>query len=418
MMTQAFYTGLTGLKTNQIAIDTLSDNLANTSTIGFRGNNIEFSSLFEEKINTSSNPVVDSSIGTGTSISTTVMDESNGSLILSDRSTDLAINGDGWFGVQGNGDPLYTRDGAFVFDVNRDLVTNDGFHVLGTMANNISNEVLTKQVSETLLGNTNQQEKLNFPDILRFPPVATTEANFFANIGVNDEIRKISSRIIDAEGNNNNLELEFTKSAVQDPAGINWDVTATTKTLDGTTTFDTQSGTMAFDAAGTLLSYNLNPIDNNGSPININLGSGYTGITAINIPVVPGSSQANGLQGGDLIGYDINENAEVIATFSNGQQSSVGKVALFHFQNNKGLERLNGSRFQASSNSGKPIIYKDANNNNIIGAGLQNFKLESSNVRFDVGLTDLIIYQRAYDANSKSITTADQMMQKALSMDA
>jgi flagellar hook protein FlgE len=99
-------------------------------------------------------------------------------------------------------------------------------------------------------------------------------------------------------------------------------------------------------------------------------------------------------------------------------QSSVGKIALFHFQNDQGLERISGSRFQESSNSGTPIFFTDGSGQNIIGADVVNFKLEGSNYGMTGGLTELIVYQRAYDANSKSITTADEMMQKALNMDA
>ena len=80
--------------------------------------------------------------------------------------------------------------------------------------------------------------------------------------------------------------------------------------------------------------------------------------------------------------------------------------------------RLNGSKFQKSENSGEAFFYKDANGQNIIGADITNFKLEGSNIDLTYGLTELIILQRSYDANAKSITTADQMMQKALDMDA
>ena len=99
-------------------------------------------------------------------------------------------------------------------------------------------------------------------------------------------------------------------------------------------------------------------------------------------------------------------------------QSSVGKVAVYHFGNEQGLQRAGGANFTQTDNSGGPFFYKDASGQNINGANVTNFNLESSNVRIDVALTDLIILQRSYDANSKTITTADEMMQKALQMDA
>jgi len=348
------------------------------------------------------------------------MIQTNGSLLLSDKSTDMAIDGDGWFGVQGNKNPIYTRDGNFTFDAKDDLVTIDGLHVLGTMGNNISdNDVLTSTLNEIILGDVNAQEKLRFPKSLTYPAEATTTAKFLANVGTADgSIVTVGASVIDSQSNKNHLRLEFTKDPIQNPPGSQWSIVATTQSLDGTIIYDTQTGSVEFDAAGALVSHTMSTIDNNGTPVTIDLGSGYDGIVSINIPVVPGSSIANGTIGGDLQGYAINENAEVIATFTNGMQSSVGKIALFHFQNDQGLERLNGSRFQESSNSGEPIFFTDENGQNIIGAEVVNFKLEGSNYGMTGGLTELIIYQRAYDANSKSITTADEMMQKALNMDA
>ncbi len=419
MMTQAFYSGISGLKTYSAGIDAVSDNLANINTIGYRGYNAEFASMFEESLVTASAGVVDSTIGVGSRLQATSMIQTNGSLLLSDRSTDLAIDGDGWFGVQGENDPIYTRDGSFTFDANDDLVTTDGYHVLGTMGNNISDDdVLTSTLSEIALGDVSAQEKLRFPKSLTYPAEPTTEAKFFANVGVDDAIVTVGASVVDSQSNKNHLRLEFTKDAVQNPPGSQWSVVATTQSLDGTTVYDTQSGSVEFNSAGALVSHTLTSIDNNGTAVAMDLGSGYDGVVSINVPVVPGSSLANGTIGGELQGYAVNKNAEVIATFTNGMQSSVGKVALFHFQNDQGLERLSGSRFQESSNSGEPIFFKDAAGQNIIGAEVVNFKLEGSNYGMTSGLTELIIYQRAYDANSKSITTADEMMQKALSMDA
>ena len=418
MMTQAFYSGISGIKSNSVGIDAVSDNLANINTVGYRGYDVEFKSLFENMQNTTADSTVNSSVGIGSQVQATTMMQRNGSFQLTDRSTDLAIEGDGWFGVQRDGKVLYTRDGAFTFDANDDLVTVDGFHVLGTMGGNIDGETLTSVIDEIPLGDISTQEKLRFPKSLTYPPEATSNASFFANLGVDYEVRTIGAAVVDPQGVKNHLRLEFEKDPVQAPPGSQWNVTATTQTLDGSTIYDTKTGRVEFDSAGGLISSTLTTIDNNGAEVAMDLGSGFSGIVAINVPVVSGSSLADGTIGGDLMGYEINKNAEVIATFTNGMQSSVGKIAIYHFQNNQGLERLSGTRFQESSNSGKATFFKDANGQNIIGANVSNFQLENSNYKMEVGLTELIILQRAFDANSKSVTTADEMMQKALSMDA
>jgi len=421
-MTQAFYTGISGLKTYSNGIDVLSDNLANISTPGFRAYNAEYSSLFEDSLaSASSNLFQSNSIGLGVKMQATSMSVDQGSLMLSDRSTDLAIMGDGWFGIEAGENLLYTRAGNFVFDAEDNLVTDDGYHVLGTMGDNISDNILTKSVAEVPLDNIGSQKELRFPKTLTYPPEPTTKAKFMANLGVGKEGNKVvtvGASVIDKNNDKNELKLTFTKDEKQTPPGTVWSVVATIKSLDGETLYDTKKGSVTFDASGALVSSTLTTIDNNGSPIAIDLGHEYDGIVSIDIPVVPGSSLADGIMGGDLRGYDINRNGEVIATFTNGRQSSVGRIAVYHFQNDQGLDRVTGTRFAESSNSGKATFFKDENGNNILGTGVANHKLEASNVEMSSGLTELIILQRAYDANSKSVTTADQMIQKALSMSA
>jgi len=420
MMTQAFYTGLSGLKANQIAIDVVSDNLSNINTPGYRGYTSEFKSMFEERINASSTGPVDSTIGIGVEVSSTVMNQAQGSLLLSDISTDLAIDGDGWFGLSGNSEGnTYTRAGNFTFDANNDLITaDDAYYVLGTMGNNIEDGVLTEDIFDLPLSGVDEQERLRFPKTLTYPPEPTDEASFFGNLGTDDVPTVVSASVVDPQNSKNQLKLVFTKSAVQNALGTRWDVQATTQTLDGNTIYDNQTGIVEFNERGALDFSTLGSIDNNGIEVAINLGSGFTGITAMDNRPVSVSSSSNGTIGGDLLGYEINQDAEVLATFSNGMQSTVGKIALFHFQNDQGLLRETGTRFKVSANSGEAIFFKDENGQNILGANVVNFKIEDSNVKMEAGLTELIILQRSYDANSKSITTADQMMQKALEMDA
>jgi len=417
MMTQAFYTGISGLQNNATGIDVVSNNIANINTVGYRGYTTEFSTMFEDSISTST--VSGSSVGSGVQIQATSMMRTQGTLAGSDRSTDIAILGDGWFGVQGGQAPIYTRAGDFTFDKNSDLVTTDGYYVLGTIAGNISaDNVLTGKKDEVLLGDLTKQEKLRFPKTLTYPPEPSTKAKFLANLGVGYEPITVGASVVDPQNNKNHLRLEFTKNTIQTPPGSQYTVKATTQSLDGETIYDTKIGDVTFSASGALVSNTLTTIDNNGSAVAINLGEGFDGITSIDLPYASGSSIADGTIGGDLAGYSINRNAEVIATFTNGEQSSVGKIAVYHFANEQGLNRLSGTRFQESPNSGKPSFFTDGKGQNINGAEVVNFQLESSNIELSYGLTELIILQRSYDANSKSITTADQMMQKALQMDA
>jgi flagellar hook protein FlgE len=417
MMTQAFYTGVSGLKSNQTGIDMISDNLANISTVGFRGYSTEYKSLFEDYLNTAVTHT--DGTGIGVQVSASAMNNEVGVISQSDRSSDLAILGEGWFGIKDNEDTVYTRAGNFTFDRDNDLVTPDGHYVLGTMGGNISSDnTLTEVLDEVVLGKVDGQTKLSFPKSLTYPPQATTKASFSGNIGTKDEAISMSAPVIDSKNNRNNLKLVFTKSVPQVLPGSQYDVVATTQTLDGSIIYDTQNGKVSFDDRGALISSTLTTIDNNSTPVSIDLGSEFDGVVSLASMPVSSSSSANGIIGGDLVGYSVNKNAEVIATFSNGLQSSVGKIAIYHFGNDQGLDRISGTKFLESSNSGRPLFYQDENGKNINGTDIMNFHLEGSNVQMEVGLTDLIIYQRSYDANAKSVTTADEMMQKALQMDA
>ena len=419
MLVQAFYTGLSGMRSSGTAIDVVSDNIANANTVGFRSYDVEFSSLFEDMVRTSGNSSTpNNSIGMGSNVVATSMNMQDGSLQITDRSTDMAIYGDGWFGVQGNGEAVYTKAGDFSFDVNNDLVTQDGYHVMGTMGGNIKDGYISKIVDSIPLGDAGSQEQLNFPKDLKYPPEPTTHAQFMGNIGDGTTDVVMAAAVIDSQNNKNNLELTYTLAETQVPPGRQWDISATLKSLDELTIYDTQTGTASFDEYGALVSTTMTAMDNNGTTVDLDLGEGYEGIVSLSNTNLTASSVSNGTIGGDLMGYEININAEVIATFTNGMQSSVGKLAVYHFQNDQGLQRVDSSKFSQSSNSGDPIFYTDANGNNVIGTDIRNFQLETSNVAMESALTNLIIFQRAYDANSKTMTTADEMMQKALNMSA
>ena len=418
-MIQAYYTGVNGMQTTSSGIDVVSDNLANVNTTGFRGSNYEFASLFNSALSTTGEGPTSDSIGTGAILQATPMMENSASYTITNRNTDLAIMGDGWFGVQSHGDVSYTRDGAFGFDSDSYLVSNKGEYVLGTMGGNISDaDILTKKLDDVPLDSVAQQTKLRFPKSLSYPSEPTTKAIFSGNLGSVSagEVRSMSVGVVDGHDTTNELRLDFQPADPQPESGSAWSLRATTTSIDGANTYATQTGVVTFDSTGALLSNTLKEIDNNGTPVAIDLGKGYDGVVSLDNSKISSSVSANGIVGGDLAGYTINQDGQVIASFNNGEQSSVGQIAIYHFQNDQGLDRLSGTQFSESPNSGKAFFYKDSENNNTIGTTLTTQQLEDSNVDITYGLTDLIILQRSYDANAKSITTADEMLQKALNM--
>ncbi|MDP3301940.1 MAG: flagellar hook-basal body complex protein [Sulfuricurvum sp.] len=250
-------------------------------------------------------------------------------------------------------------------------------------------------------------------------PLVVDSSNYFTNahnLGLADDTRTMSSNVISANNDRNHLKLVFTQSAVQPATGVSWDIAATVTTADGQTTYDTQTGQATFGASGRLLTSTLPTMNNDGSPLAVDLSSYLGGITSASGVPISVSSQSDGSMGGTLTKYGISNDGTIIADFSNGRQSAIGRVAVYHFQNEQGLERNGGTMYTQSSNSGEPIFWTDQNGNTITGAKITSGQLENSNVRLDVGLTDMIILQRAYQANAKTITTVDEMIQKALQM--
>jgi flagellar hook protein FlgE len=439
-MMQGFYTGLSGLLTQDYGLSVVSDNLANVSTTGYKKSTAEFSTLFDGLIAGNLSTPTTNDVGYGVQLQATGIGFDQGVITSSDRFTDLSLEGNGFFGVVGAKNQYsYTRNGQFSFDVNEktagnvnsgfaNLVTADGKYVAGTMLSNFTYNsnynygdtpgayVLGNPTMDVPLADVGAQGKLEFPTRLAYPVEPTTKASFFGNLGATNESRTISADAISSTNEHNRIKLSFTQSAVQPAEGIAWDVVATVTSNDGSTTYDTQNGQAIFAASGKLNSFNIGSVNNDGTPVTLDLGTNYSGVISSNGIGVSGSSVSNGVAGGTLLKYGIDANGVIIGDFSNGRQSAIGRVAVYHFQNEQGLSRNGGTDFQETNNSGQAFFYTDANGQAISGATIRSGTLEGSNVRMEVGLTDMIIMQRAYQASAKSVTTADEMIQKALQM--
>jgi len=443
-MTQGYYAGISGLQTNQYGLDVIADNLANANTVGFRGSSTEFASLFNEKlVSAGSMPTYDE-IGVGSRVQATTMDTKDGSAILTDRFSDLSIGGNGWFGVVSGNNQYFTRAGNFVFDTYQQadgdpnssiarLTTADGMYVTGTMLNNFTydsqyNYAANPNISENgafkvtnasnsvALGDANAQVPIELPTRLAYETDPTTTTKFYGNLGIDNVERTMSANAISPSNEQNRVRLVFTQSAVQPSTGISWDVVATVSSNDGTTLYDTQSGQVTFNQSGALDTFTLPTLNNDGAPVTVDLGSAFGGLISSSGPAISASSQSDGFSGGILNQYSINSDGIIVADFSNGRQTAIGRVALYHFQNEQGLNRAGSTLFTQSSNSGNPTFWTDSSGNAITGATINSKRLENSNVRMEVGLTDMIVMQRAYQANAKTVTTVDEMIQKALSM--
>ncbi len=443
-MTQGYYAGISGLQSNQYGLDVIADNLANANTIGYRGYTTEFASLLSEKIESAGSRPTYDEVGLGSRVQATTMNTQDGSAILTDRFSDLSISGNGWFGVVSGTERYFTRAGNFVFDTyqqtNGDpnssiarLTTTDGMYVTGTMLNNFTYDAqynysanpdisehgtfkITQPTMSVPFNDMAAQGPLELPTRLAYQTEPTTTTKFYGNLGIDNVERTMSANAISPSNEQNRVRLVFTQSAVQPPEGVSWDIVATVTSSDGNTVYDTQTGQATFSQSGALDTFTLPTLNNDGAPVTVDLGSAFGGLISSSGPAISASSQSDGFSGGTLNQYSITADGTIVADFSNGRQSAIGRVALYHFQNEQGLNRAGNTLFSQSSNSGDPVFWTDSTGNAVTGATINSKRLENSNIRMETGLTDMIIMQRAYQANAKTVTTVDEMIQKALSM--
>jgi len=470
-MNTSFYNGISGVKSDQYYLDTIANNISNISTVGYKKSNApEFSTVFSTTLadNYFDSTANDSGLGVRKTAATLNMTQ--GVLQNTDNTFDLAIGGNGWFGVQGpQNSTYYTRNGVFNIDENGDLVDSGGNYLLATNGNNISSTTLPKNISDDIgkipettepkaiseiseipLGDVKSQTKVNLPTILYYPPTATTNISYQANLNPQilkdsngDEIANVehfSSGIISPTGNKDILDMTYTKRIPQPVSGSTWDgvikVLSFFEKYNPDTTYDpnlyqvdknaekvytivdSKPATVNFSSTGELLNANIPTMSNSGTPLNINVGTpnSYDGFESSANFDKTRSEQHNGFEYGLLKNYGVDEEGNIIAEFTNGRSVPLAKIALYHFQNDQGLEKVNSSLLRKSADSGEPIFYTDENGNPMLGAKLYSQKLESSNVDLTVAMSELILAQRTYGASAKSITTSDQMIQSAINM--
>ena len=231
---------------------------------------------------------------------------------------------------------------------------------------------------------------------------------------------KFVTELLNADGTKNTLELTLTKRVPQGANGAVWGAAATVKDASGAV-ISNAKGELNFGIDGRLAGSTLSAIDNNGSQVKLDFGTPaaagqiYSGVTST-AQAKSISIAQDGVREGILKDYYTNDSGNILAQFTNGQVRSVAKVALYHFQNEQGLAKMGDNIYSQSANSGAAFFYKDAGGKSIYGAKIASNTLEQSNVDLAQALTEIIVTQKAYDANAKSITTSNEMLQRAIEL--
>jgi flagellar hook protein FlgE len=410
----SFSTALSALSALSTAIDVTGNNLANLDTPGFKANVVSFHDLVTESIGAG---LGSTQVGFGVGTPTTLREFSQGAIQTTGGELDAAIQGDGFFIVQGPNSAIeYTRGGNFEVDRNGNLTTPTGEQLQGW----------TQIVNGQL--NTNAAPgNVTIPTGTIQPPSPTANISFSLNlnaaavIGQSTDTFATSVTIYDSLGNSHIATATFTK----DPTTPNqWNYSVAIPDADvQNPPFTPLTGSLTFNTDGSLSSSTATPqplvisgLADNAADMSVQWNL-YTGTTPQISQYAQSSSVSavsqDGTPASQLVSVAIGNGGQILAEYSNGNQTVVGQLAMATVRNPQSLVAVGNSNYQLSAGSALPAV-------GIPGTGgrgtVQGGAVESSTVDIATEFTNLIVYQRGYQANSKVITTVDQLSQTTINL--
>lgn len=389
-MLRSLFSGISGLRAHQTMLDVTGNNIANVNTTGYKSSQALFSDTLSQLVSAAGAPqngiggTNPAQIGLGVRTAGISTNFQQGAAQLTNRSTDIMISGDGFFAVRNGTETLYTRAGSFSFDATGQLVTPEGALVQGWAADAAGAVDTNGPLSD-----------LRLPIATLMGASATTSASFEGNLPDDAAVGTVLNRSMDtydAAGNTVQLTIAFTRTA----AG--WDLSGAAGAATGT-------GTMTFDTDGTLLTGGTLSVG--GITVDLSTLTGYAGITSVE------SVNQDGRAAGTLQSFTIGADGTLLGSFSNGLKQPIGRIALASFSNPGGLEKAGSSTYRTTVNSGAAQVGAAGTN----GRGtLTGGALEMSNVDLSAEFTSLIIAQRGFQANSRVITTSDEVLQELVNL--
>ncbi|TXZ07156.1 flagellar basal body protein FlaE [Vibrio mimicus] len=391
----SFNIALSGLDATNKELNTISNNIANASTFGFKGARTEFAAVY--------NGMQPGGVEVA-SISQNF--DKNGSITGTGRAMDMAINGSGFFVTKDSmGQLLYTRSGVFNTDKNNVITGNNGAKLQGYSVDT-NGELLSGSVGDIKVSTSSLEAK------------ATNKIDFVANFDASAKV--VDSTKYPFDPNNSNSFNSSYTTKVYDSLGNAHNVTQYfTKTADNTWKVSVQvdgskkpvsTVPVKFKTDGTLESpkgsYKVSFPAAGAEPLNIDIS--LKGSTQFGAAFGVSTNNANGYTSGELTGVRVEDNGMVYATYDNGESQRQGQVVLANFADPQGLSKVNDTAWTQSFSSGAPIM-------GIPGTGslgeLAPGSLEGSNVDLTSELVSLMTAQRNYQANAKTISTGDKLTQ-------
>ena len=406
-MMRSLFAGVSGLRNHQIRMDVIANNIANVNTTGYKMARVTFQDLFYQTLKGASAPQGSMGgtdpiqVGLGMTIGGINTIYTPGNPQYTGNPTDFAIQGDGFFIVSDGNKSYFTRDGAFSIGLDGSLVNpNTGYKVLGWKAN-VSGIIDTSMPVEPLVIPKGQQMMAK----------ATSNVRVVGNLDAQSNTGTIFSApttIYDSLGVSHTLRFTFEKT------GINqWTVTAD---MDGISVTG-WSSTLVFRDDGVYdpASSIINPVSitpTNGAA-QLNITPDFSNMTQLGGDTSISISYQDGYPMGSLTDFTVSETGVITGIYSNGLNQVLGQIALANFGNPGGLTRVGYNLFEVSVNSGEALIgYPGSGGRGNLYVGA----LEMSNVDLASEFTNMIITQRGFQANSRIITTSDEMLQELVNL--
>lgn len=441
-MLRSMYSGISGLRGFQTKLDVIGNNIANVNTFGYKKGRVTFKDMISQQVQGASSPQQNRGgtnprqVGLGSQLSSIDTIHTPGSAQSTSRPLDLAISGEGFFIANDGNLSYYTRSGNLYLDHHGNLVNADGLYIQGYRADEDGN------IDRTAISN------LRIASGAAIAPNATSEINFKGNlhagtkpVDANAEFALTNGdyslgqirnaldhgimydmKVVDSVGFTHNLSLVLQKTSE-----TAWTLGYIVPTDDEEVfTYQELSADIEFDDKGVITEQSRNDIRNIRLNVTANeLTPAYTGAAAplnINLDLTAltqyGSSNSfdvdtmNGNTEGFLEGFDVSQSGEIFGIYTNGNVQALGQIALATFNNPEGLTKAGDNLYQVSNNSGMPNIGVPGD----AGGSIIGGSLEMSNVDLAEEFTEMIVAQRGFQANTRIITTSDEILQELVNL--
>ncbi|MFI7541307.1 flagellar hook protein FlgE [Actinoplanes sp. NPDC049599] len=400
-MLRSLFSGISGLRAHQQMMDVTGNNIANVNTTGYKSSQTVFQDTLSQMVNAAGAPqngaggTNPAQVGLGVRTASVNANFSQGAAQTTGKSGDMMIQGDGFFITKSGGETVYTRAGSFTFDANGSLTTPNGQIVQGWGAD-----------PDGTVNTAGAPGNIKLPIGISLAPEATTSFTLTGNLSFEAPVdatgvlpgssKVIPIPVIDVNGTSSSLNVTMTKTGASE-----W--TATTPAPGSSTVAITFANGKPVDGGG----LPLTSITLDGLAVDISDITHYSGNTEARV------SASDGSGAGILSSYTVSNTGQIVGVFSNGLKQSLGQLALANFNNVNGLEKIGDSMFRSTVNSGLAQVGSAGS----AGLGLiTSGALEMSNVDLAQEFTNLVIAQRGFQANSRIITTSDEILQELVNL--